>query len=159
MKTLVYNILFCTAVAVLFLAIWHFMPAGTSHHLGKDLNGFNSKAVDMIGEMNKYLTAIALGIIAILGNILIGQTKLSYQGTRLTGAFFLAAMLLGLCSLFFGFLTYSTLFENVSNSFFDAGDVRVNYAQSGQFYTLIGAAIIFIWYIINTYFNAIKKTL
>jgi len=158
-KLLIYNSIFCISMLVIGIGIYYSIPDPSIHGFNKKIDEVEvtKQSVELLGEMNKYLTAIAFVIIGVLGNILMGQIRLKHRENPFTILLFVLAMMLSLCSVFFGYVCYTKLFETISHHIFDVSDQQIAYAQKMQFTTLLISVFLFIWYLFNSYIYSAKK--
>lgn len=156
-KLILFNSIFFAVVLGVGFGIFYFMPPPVTYEYQATIDEVTKQSIELLGEMNKYLTAVAFGIIGILGNILIGQVRLKHKENGFTTILFSLSLALSLCSVFFGYLAYTKLFEAVSHHFFTTKEKQITYTADNQFNTLLISAFLFVWYIFNSYFYAAKK--
>lgn len=145
------NLLFCSIILICILVVKWLMPAAEGGVYKDDIDGVAKESIDLLGEMNKFLSSTAFIVVGVLGNIIIGKTKVDFRETAFSTILFFGSMIFALLSIFYSYLSYSKLFEIVSTHLIDFNNRQLAYAQAVQFYTLFISVVLFAWYIFNVY--------
>lgn len=146
---LIINIIFVILISSVALSIRPLLPKPGIEEHTECLTALQSKNIDLLIEMNKYLISIAIVIIGALGSIKIGKQKVEMKETLWTIGIYFTSILLSCVSLLFGYILYTKIYNLLAHNIVNMLSSQLIDVRNYQFLFLMLSTVFFLWYLLN----------
>ena len=108
---------------------------------GDTLGDFQAHGLTVYSDLNKFLISLAIVIAGLAGGLvlLVAKDKFALPAWSLSLLF--ASFMLSVVSIYFGYVSYSSLFEAILNRCIDLAGDRLKLPQLIQYYSMLAALL------------------